>query len=488
MTGCGGGEWAGVCEWVWVAMGGRSLPSHPRYPSSSSPAPRTKSAPRRSPPPRPLPPTCGMETPACPAFPTPRRAGPLPGLPRAPTAFTVAPPGTPRHPPPLSPRPGRCPPDKAENRYLGVTSAGPIAVAVHGKPFYPPGAAGTGGERRVEGRGGGYRGRQSPPGPFCFSSLLSTPARGPDPAAALGVRRDPPPRSPHVADTLRRGGSCRDAAPSEPGVLRRELAKVGPALPRVGRPGPCRGGDRGLRDRSRNRVRGETRPRCRDGGDQPGRAAPRAEKRRVPKGMEPISRGRRNGPVLRRRLERLVRPSPPVLGPHRAGPAAATGAPAARADPGSSGPGQRRQLPAKKVRPRGLQHSRFPRARPRGSSAPGNRPERPDRWVCRTRRSPGRSSGAPGSPGHSSRGLRTPLYTRGRTRRFPGALPIASTSRATPTTHLTSFLPVFTRTVPRAVYLPSFAFISEAKGSALAVMGTRWGPAKPPHSQLGGNR
>ncbi|XP_075632222.1 homeobox protein aristaless-like 3 [Balearica regulorum gibbericeps] len=93
-----------------------------------------------------------MEAPGCPAFPPPRRAGPPPGLPRAPTAFTGGPPGPPRHPPPLSPRPARCPPDQAEPRYLGVASPGPLAVAVNGKPFYPAGAAGS-----EKGCRGGYQ-------------------------------------------------------------------------------------------------------------------------------------------------------------------------------------------------------------------------------------------------------------------------------------------------------------------------------------------
>ncbi|XP_066060249.1 homeobox protein aristaless-like 3 [Chamaea fasciata] len=83
-----------------------------------------------------------METPGCPAFPPPRRAGGPPGLPRPPTAFALGAPGPHRRPPPLSPRPGRCPPLRAEPRYLRVGSPGPPAVAVHGKPPYPAGAAG----------------------------------------------------------------------------------------------------------------------------------------------------------------------------------------------------------------------------------------------------------------------------------------------------------------------------------------------------------
>ncbi|XP_064029803.1 homeobox protein aristaless-like 3 [Pogoniulus pusillus] len=92
-----------------------------------------------------------MEARGCPTFPPPHRAGPLPGLPRSPTAFTGTPPGlTPQYPPPLSPRPARCPPDKAEPRYLGVTGPGPVAVPVYGKPFCPPGAAGS--EKGCKGR------------------------------------------------------------------------------------------------------------------------------------------------------------------------------------------------------------------------------------------------------------------------------------------------------------------------------------------------
>ncbi|XP_054373264.1 homeobox protein aristaless-like 3 [Molothrus ater] len=77
-----------------------------------------------------------MDTPGCPALPPPRRPGGPPGLPRPPTAFALGAPGPHRRPPPLSPRPGRCP------RYPGVPSPGPPAVAVHGKPPYPAGAAG----------------------------------------------------------------------------------------------------------------------------------------------------------------------------------------------------------------------------------------------------------------------------------------------------------------------------------------------------------
>ncbi|CAN8200109.1 unnamed protein product [Coccothraustes coccothraustes] len=83
-----------------------------------------------------------METPGCPAFPPPRRPGGPPGLPRPPTAFALGAPGPHRRPPPLSPRPGRCPPLRAQPRYPGVPSPGPPAVAVHGKPLYPAGAAG----------------------------------------------------------------------------------------------------------------------------------------------------------------------------------------------------------------------------------------------------------------------------------------------------------------------------------------------------------
>ncbi|XP_038018233.1 homeobox protein aristaless-like 3 [Motacilla alba alba] len=98
-----------------------------------------------------------METPGCPAFPPPSRPGGPPGLPRPPTAFALGPPGPHRRPPPLSPRPGRCPPLRAQPRYLGAASPGPPAVAVHGKPLYPAGAAETTGE--------GEKRRRERPGP-----------------------------------------------------------------------------------------------------------------------------------------------------------------------------------------------------------------------------------------------------------------------------------------------------------------------------------
>ncbi|KAM9519843.1 homeobox protein aristaless-like 3 [Guaruba guarouba] len=90
-----------------------------------------------------------MEAPGCPAFPPPRRAGPPPGLPRAPNAF---PPGPPRRPPPLGSRLARCPQERAEPRYRGISSPGPLAMAVNGKPFYPAGAAGS-----EKGCKGGYQ-------------------------------------------------------------------------------------------------------------------------------------------------------------------------------------------------------------------------------------------------------------------------------------------------------------------------------------------
>ncbi|XP_068029768.1 homeobox protein aristaless-like 3, partial [Anomalospiza imberbis] len=102
--------------------------------------------------PSPAPATCAMETPGCPAFPPSRRPGGPPGLPRPPTAFALGPPGPHGRPPPLSPRPGRCPPLRAQPRYLGVASPGPPAVAVHGKPLYPAGAAG-----REKGCKGGFQ-------------------------------------------------------------------------------------------------------------------------------------------------------------------------------------------------------------------------------------------------------------------------------------------------------------------------------------------
>ncbi|XP_054032538.1 homeobox protein aristaless-like 3 [Dryobates pubescens] len=120
-----------------------------------------------------------MEAPGCPTFPPPHRAGPLPGLPRSPTAFTVTPPGLPpQYPLPLSPRPARCPPDKAEPRYLGVTGPGPVALPVHGKPFCPPGAAGS-----EKGCKGGYQAM-----PAACRAPLKAPEEPRCPLAAPGLR------------------------------------------------------------------------------------------------------------------------------------------------------------------------------------------------------------------------------------------------------------------------------------------------------------
>ncbi|XP_061869820.1 homeobox protein aristaless-like 3 [Colius striatus] len=105
-----------------------------------------------------------MEAPGCPAFPPPQRAGPFPGQPRAPPAFTVHPPAAPRPPPPLSPRPGRCPPDKP--RCPGVSGPAPLAVAARGKPLNPPGAAGSqkGGKGGYQALPRGCRGPAEAPG------------------------------------------------------------------------------------------------------------------------------------------------------------------------------------------------------------------------------------------------------------------------------------------------------------------------------------
>ncbi|KAM9369609.1 LOW QUALITY PROTEIN: homeobox protein aristaless-like 3 [Phaethornis superciliosus] len=128
-----------------------------------------------------------MEAPDCSIFPPLRRVGPPPGLPRSPIAFTIARPGPPRHPQPLSPLPPRCSPDKAEPRYLGVSSPGPPAVAVHGKRFYPLGAAGTeqGCKAGYQGMPGSCRTPGKPPGEL--GSPLTAPLStlqehgGPDP-------------------------------------------------------------------------------------------------------------------------------------------------------------------------------------------------------------------------------------------------------------------------------------------------------------------
>ncbi|XP_039235624.1 homeobox protein aristaless-like 3 [Pipra filicauda] len=124
-----------------------------------------------------------MEAPGCPAFPPPRRPGGPPGVPRPPTAFAL---GPPRRPPPLSPRPARCPPARAQPRYPGVSSAGPPAVAVHGKPPYPPGAAGTGGAAGEKGCKGGF---QMLPG-ACRAPPKAPGDLGCPLAAPLGALRD----------------------------------------------------------------------------------------------------------------------------------------------------------------------------------------------------------------------------------------------------------------------------------------------------------
>ncbi|XP_067166531.1 homeobox protein aristaless-like 3 [Apteryx mantelli] len=172
-------RWDGVC----VGGGGawRSLPSHQHHPPP--PRPRTKSAPRR--PPRPLQ-TCGMEAQGCPAFPPACQAGFL----RAPGTFGTGLLGPPRHPPPLSPRLARCPPDKAEPRYLGAASPGPLTVAVNGKPFYPAGAAGS-----EKGCKAGYQ-----PAPAA--------CRGPSKAPAeLGCSLAAPLGAPELAEPLEPGKS-----------------------------------------------------------------------------------------------------------------------------------------------------------------------------------------------------------------------------------------------------------------------------------------
>lgn len=206
------GSAVGVC-----GLGGlRPIPPSPSPPVPLLPVPRTKSAPAE---PSPSPPTCAMDTPGCPAFPPPRRPGGPPGLPRPPTAFALGAAGPHRRPPPLSPRPGRCPPLRAQPRYLGVASPGPPAVAVHGKPLYPPGAAGT----RGAAGGWGGRGRRPLPAPsaslppslprglgFCWEPRSDPPAAafrrhalpGFSEAAKVAIwpRREPPGRPPTGAE------------------------------------------------------------------------------------------------------------------------------------------------------------------------------------------------------------------------------------------------------------------------------------------------
>ncbi|XP_062451208.1 homeobox protein aristaless-like 3 [Rhea pennata] len=84
-----------------------------------------------------------MEARGCPAFPPGRRTRLPPEPPRAPGTFGAGLPGPPGHPPPLSPRLARCPPEKAEPRFLGAAGPGPLTTAISGKPFYAAGAAGS---------------------------------------------------------------------------------------------------------------------------------------------------------------------------------------------------------------------------------------------------------------------------------------------------------------------------------------------------------
>ncbi|XP_025912293.1 homeobox protein aristaless-like 3 [Apteryx rowi] len=127
-----------------------------------------------------------MEAQGCPAFPPACQAGFL----RAPGTFGTGLLGPPRHPPPLSPRLARCPPDKAEPRYLGAASPGPLTVAVNGKPFYPAGAAGS-----EKGCKAGYQ-----PAPAA--------CRGPSKAPAeLGCSLAAPLGAPELAEPLEPGKS-----------------------------------------------------------------------------------------------------------------------------------------------------------------------------------------------------------------------------------------------------------------------------------------
>lgn len=258
-----------------------------------------------------------MDTPGCPAFPPPRRPGGPPGLPRSPSAFALGAPGPHRRPPPLSPRPGRCPPLRAQPRYLGVASPGPPAVAVHGKPPYPPGAAGT----RGAAGGWGGRGRRPFPALSASLSLLSLPL-----ARRLGFCPEPRPRptksgiSHTRSPGILRGGQCRDMAPSgttgaSPDGSR---SRQGPVLPscvatETGVSGmvPVLQKQGGKREKRRRERPG---PAAATVGTGPGwgTAAP------LP-GME-------NGRAPRSGLQSRDRPPTPVPGPHRAGAAATTAA------------------------------------------------------------------------------------------------------------------------------------------------------------------
>lgn len=195
------------------------------------------------------------------------------------------------------------------------------------------------------------------------------------------------------------------------GIPRREPARAGVGL--------CRDRERGLRDGSRSsetrreegeKAAGETRPRCRDGGDRPG----------VGNGGSPLP-GMENGRAPRRRLRSRVRPPTPVPGPHRAARAAAPAVRPSRTGPGLRGLG--------KAGPRGWQRTQLPGARVRSSTAPGSssvpRCGAEPLWLRSARLrapalpalrvSPLPVSGAPERPvplGPGVPGLRTPLQAR----------------------------------------------------------------------------
>lgn len=197
------------------------------------------------------------------------------------------------------------------------------------------------------------------------------------------------------------------------GIPRREPARAGVGL--------RRDRERGLRDGSRSsetrreegeKAAGETRPRCRDGGDRPG----------VGNGGSPLP-GMENGRAPRRRLRSRVRPPTPVPGPHRAAPAAA---PAVRPHGRARGSGvwgrpdrgagsaPSSQLPGARVRSSTAPgSSSVPRCGAEPLSLPSARLRAPALPALRV--SPLPVSGAPERPvplGPGVPGLRTPLQAR----------------------------------------------------------------------------
>lgn len=454
---------------------------------------------------------------AIPPFPSPLSIPLLPGSPHKIRSPPLAPspavpsnlrhggtglPGFPRSPP------GRTPPGASPSSHrLHRRSAGNPPAPAAAQPSARPLPAGQGGapvlgghqpgphrrgrpweallpargcryRERAAGGGGGVPG---PPASSCTLLLLLPPLNPRPGARSCRCPRCPPGPPAPIADALRRGGpvGAESARASPDGSWQRsgrrsrgsggrdrvateiEVSAIAPETGRGERPGPAAatagtgpGGEAAAPDGDGAHFPGpEKRPRP---PEEAGKARPAAASRaRAPPGSTGGSNrrsGRSGGP-----------------GELRAGAAPAAPGPLGRAAGLAALPVARGTAP-------GLQHSRFP---PWAARAPGFRARRPA----------GRSSGAAGgsaplstlgagadaSPGLSPSlppaEQHPPLTSQLSSRAAPGPSP---TLRGSP--------------VPRAFYLPSFAFISEAKGSALTVMGTRWGPAKPPHSQLVGGQ